>query len=134
MKKMKKMNRKGFTLVELLVVLVILTVIMAIAIPSVTSSIERSKQKQYDSKMEIIISAVDIYIDRHKNSIDSNSIITIVNLINDDLITLEQAKDPFNEKRTICGYYLCNSNSCTDGEWKKDCLSVNGTNLYLDID
>ena len=34
---MKKLNKKGFTLVELLVVLVILAVIMSIAIPSVTS-------------------------------------------------------------------------------------------------
>ena len=131
---MKKMNRKGFTLVELLVVLVILVVIMSIAIPSVTSSIERSKQKQKDSKMEIILSAVDLYVDRHKNSINSGSIITIVNLINDDLLTLEQAKDPFNEKRTICGYYSCDNNSCTSGTWSDDCFSANGTDLYLDIE
>lgn len=134
MKKMKKMNRKGFTLVELLVVLVILVVIMAIAIPSVTSSLERSKQKQYDSKMEIILSAVDMYVDRHKNSIGTSSIITIVNLIEDNLVSREQAKDPFNESRTICGYYVCNNKSCTDGQWEKDCLSANGTNLYLEID
>ena len=47
---MKKLNKRGFTLIELLAVLVILVVIMAIAIPSVTSSIERSKQKEYKSK------------------------------------------------------------------------------------
>lgn len=126
---MKKLNRKGFTLVELLVVLVILVVIMAIAIPSVTSSIERSKQKQKDSKLEIIESAVDIYIDRHKNSIQSNSIITIVDLIDDNLITKEQAKDPFDESRTICGYY-----SCLDNEWYEVCYNTEGNNLYLDID
>ena len=40
---MKKLNKRGFTLIELLAVLVILVVIMAIAIPSITSSIERSK-------------------------------------------------------------------------------------------
>ena len=43
---MKKLNKRGFTLIELLAVLVILVVIMAIAIPSVTSSIERSKNKE----------------------------------------------------------------------------------------
>ena len=43
---MKRLNKKGFTLVELLVVIVILGVIMSIAIPSITSSIERSKDKQ----------------------------------------------------------------------------------------
>ena len=128
MKKMIKLNKKGFTLVELLVVIVLLVVIMSIAIPSITSSLERSKQKQYDSKMELILSAVDIYADRHKNSIGNNSIITIVNLIDEDLITKEQAKDPFNESRTICGYY---SNSSE--EWVDIC-NKNGLNLYYEID
>ena len=103
-------------MVELLVVLVILVVIMSIAIPSVTSSLERSKQKQYNSKMELILSAVDIYIDRHKNSIDDDSIITIVDIVNDGLITKEQAKDPFDESRTICGYYSNDSH-----EWINIC-------------
>ena len=94
---MKKMNRKGFTLVELLVVLVILVVIMSIAIPSVTSSIERSKQKQKDSKIEIIESAAELYMDRHKNTIEiDSSIITIEDLICDGLLTEEHSKDPFN--------------------------------------
>jgi len=39
-----KMNRKGFTLIELLAVIVILGVVMAIAIPSMTSTIEGSKK------------------------------------------------------------------------------------------
>ena len=64
---MKKLNKKGFTLVELLVVLVILAVIMSIAIPSVTSSIERSKDKQKKAKIELIESAAEIYFDRYKN-------------------------------------------------------------------
>lgn len=109
---MKKLNRKGFTLVELLVVLVILVVIMSIAIPSVTSSIERSKQKQYDSKVQLLESAAEIYIDKHKNSVDHNCIIKIEDLVCDGLITQEQAKNPFNESETIDGYY-----SCTNGQW-----------------
>lgn len=109
---MKKLNRKGFTLVELLVVLVILVVIMSIAIPSVTSSMERSKQKQYNSKIELLESAAEIYIDRHKNSLESDCIILVEDLICDSLITQEQAKNPFNESETIDGYY-----SCINGQW-----------------
>ena len=41
---MRKLNNKGFTLIELLAVLVILVVIMSIAIPSITSSVERNKE------------------------------------------------------------------------------------------
>ena len=40
------MNRKGFTLVELLAVLVLLSVIMFVAIPSISSSMERAKKKK----------------------------------------------------------------------------------------
>ena len=125
---MFKLNKKGFTLVELLVVLVILVVTMAIAIPSVTSSMERSKQKQKNSKIELMESAAEIYIDRHKNSIVSNSIVTVNDLICEGLLTKEQAKDPTNEKYTICGYY-----SYRDRQWKEICVE-NNNNYKLEID
>lgn len=55
------MNNKGFTLIELLAVLIILVAIMLIAIPSITSSLERNKDKQYDAKVELIISNAELY-------------------------------------------------------------------------
>lgn len=128
MKEMFKINKKGFTLVELLVVLVILVLIMSIAIPSVTSSMERSKSKQKKSKMQLMESAAEIYADRHKNTISSDGIVTTRDLICDGLLTKEQAKDPMNEKYTICGYY-----SYRDKKWVEICtgnsdykLEING--------
>lgn len=99
---MQKLNKKGFTLVELLVVLVILVIIMTIAIPSVTSSIERSKDKQKKAKIELIVSSAEIYADRYKNTFSGT--VTIEELITKELLTKEEAKDPFNEGRTLCGY------------------------------
>lgn len=66
---MKKLNNKGFTLVELLAVLVILIAIMSIAIPSISSSLERSKVKQNEARIKNIKSAAELYVTDNKNTI-----------------------------------------------------------------
>ena len=113
---MKELNKRGFTLVELLVVIVILGVIMSIAIPSITSSIERSKDKQKEQIIKLIVSAGELYVDKHKNTVTPP--ITLNQLIEDGLITKEEMKDPFNEKRTLCGHLSYNE---TEGVlWQPD--------------
>ena len=121
---MRKINNSGFTLVELLVVIVILVIIMSIAIPSVTSSLERSKEKQKNAKIDLIESAAEIYVDRHKNTITNGSVITINNLIKEGLLTIEEAKDPFNEKRTLCGHVIYQNNKYTLIENLSGCITI----------
>lgn len=120
---MKKMNRKGFTLIELLAVLVILVVIMAIAIPSVTSSIERSKNKEKTMKIKLIESEAELYIDRHSGT---TTTITIPTLITDAKSTLKanDIADPNNSKRTLCGYVTCQDKTCTFTENTTDCVGI----------
>ena len=55
---MKKLNNKGFTLVELLAVIVILGLLMAIAIPSVTKYITQSRKKTVTTTIGNYISAL----------------------------------------------------------------------------
>ena len=105
---MKKLNKKGFTLVELLVVIVILVIIMSIAIPSITSSLDRSKAKQRDAKVKLIESAAEIYVDRHIGTTK----VSVSELYNEGLITIEQLKDPFNDEKCITGTINCSGTSC----------------------
>ena len=63
------MNNKGFTLVELLAVLIILTAIMGVAIPSISSSLERTKAKQNKAKEDMLLSYAEEYITDHKNAV-----------------------------------------------------------------
>ena len=68
------MNNKGFTLIELLAVLVILTAIMSIAIPAISSSMERTKAKQDKTKHKIFEAAAESYVTDHKNKVYKNLI------------------------------------------------------------
>ena len=55
------MNRKGFTLVELLVVIIILLAIMVIALPSISGTLDKSKTKDKERAKELIESAALMY-------------------------------------------------------------------------
>ena len=69
----KKFNNKGFTLVELLGVIVVLLLVLLVAIPSVTSTFERNKNKIDEQKRQVILSAAEIYVSKNKGMLDYNS-------------------------------------------------------------
>lgn len=55
------MNKKGFTLVELLGVITVLAVIGLITMPIVNKTIKDSKQRAYNGQVEEIIKAAEDY-------------------------------------------------------------------------
>ncbi len=69
MKNIKKNN--GFTLVELLAVIVIFAAIMLIALPSITSSVDRNKKNTLESQKQIIATDAGSYAESKKNSFSS---------------------------------------------------------------
>lgn len=92
---MKNLNNKGFTLVEVLAVLVILVVIMSIAVPNISSSLERSKAKQDDARKEVLKSYAELYIVDYKNSITTSEpcYITLNELVNGGYASEDEIKD-----------------------------------------
>ena len=92
-----KLNNKGFTLIELLGVIVILMAILYLAIPSLTSSVERSKNKQLEKKKELIISAGELYISDIKTT-KRKCRITLNTLKNEDYLSSITILNPFNDK------------------------------------
>ena len=55
---MKKLNNKGFTLVEIVIVIVIIAILAAMLVPSLTAWIDKSKTKTFTSACGTIKTAV----------------------------------------------------------------------------
>ena len=60
---MKKLDRKGFTLVELLTTIVIMALIMALAFPSMTGMIDNTERKKYESYEKSMTEYAKAYFD-----------------------------------------------------------------------
>ncbi|MBT8102968.1 MAG: prepilin-type N-terminal cleavage/methylation domain-containing protein, partial [Gammaproteobacteria bacterium] len=58
-------NRKGFTLVELLIVVIILAILAAIIVPQFSAATDDANQSAFDTNVANIRSAVDLYRQQH---------------------------------------------------------------------
>lgn len=74
------MNKKGFTLIELLGVIIILSLIMIIAIPNITSVLEKSKKENYITDAKKFIAQVKYEIRKGDIEKPSSNNIVKVNL------------------------------------------------------
>lgn len=119
---MKKLNNKGFTLVELLAVVVILIIIMLVAIPNMSSSIERRNQKNEAKMKEVIISASELAA---LDNLCSHSVkyckIDVKSLINSGYLVEKEV----NDYRGYCLIYDVEKNSVDDTKFSKDTCNEN---------
>ena len=63
-------NKKGFTLVEIIVVLVILAILAAIAVPSVFGYVEEAKKEKYIAEAKSIYTVIQVEETKLANEID----------------------------------------------------------------
>lgn len=95
------MNRKGFSLIELLAAIVILTLISTIIVISFDKVFEKNDEKKYQAFKGEVESAACVYIDLNKNkelrdSCYKNCTIKASDLIEAGLIN-EELNDPSTE-------------------------------------
>ena len=81
-------NKKGFTLVEILTVIAIMAIILLIAIPSTKQISLNIKDNEYDTKVELILSAAKIYGGNNQSLFGSEKEIeiTVRTLISESLL------------------------------------------------
>ena len=68
MKSYRSSNRKGFTLVEILIVVIILGILAAIVIPQFTSASEDARKSSLQSQLQTLRSQVELYKLQHRDS------------------------------------------------------------------
>lgn len=111
---MKKLDNRGFTLVELLAVMIILIIITAIAVPNISSSLERTNARQREAKEQLVISGAELYLSDHKSYrtkfYDGSCYIEVSTLVSGGYVSNDDTKYK-NQNIGNIVYYDINSNS-----------------------
>lgn len=123
---MRKINNKGFTLVELLAVLVIMIAIASIAIPTINSSLERSKNNQNQKRIKILESAAELYVSEHKNTFDGVCI--ALSLLKNEGYVDEEALNDADGKKFVGYISVTESGSYTFVKDGNETSCVGGNN------
>ena len=87
--RLKKNDKKGFTLVELIVVLVILAILAALLIPALTGYIDKAKEKQIIAETRQAVMAAQTLVDEVYATKSAGTEIKVGNTNNDD-VSFEQ--------------------------------------------
>lgn len=74
------MNKKGFSLVEMLLVLVLIAIVSAIVLPSIMKMTSSSKEKEIEGYKKIITENLNMYVIDKEKSISWNGNTAIISL------------------------------------------------------
>ena len=72
----KKMNNKGFSLVELIIVIAIMAVLVGVLAPQFLKYVERSRKSTDVQTVAEIVSAVNVYVADPTHDVEAGTTIT----------------------------------------------------------
>ena len=127
------MDKKGFTLTELIATLVIIGVLLMIAIPSVSNLHNKFKQNYYKELEKSVLESAKTYFRDNAESRPVNileaSIVSYDDLTNNKYI---DKITEYNSDTTLNGYVVIVK--LKDDYIYKNCYTRNGVNQYKDVE
>ncbi len=123
------MNKKGFTLVELMAVIVLISVVALIGVSSVIGVRKQMNKKLFEDKMSSAISAAEKWGEDNKDSLETT--LTIGDLIVNNYYESEEAVDPSLYNYTKCSNNKSSKLGYKDGELCKNIVTNNADNLVV---
>ena len=92
------MNKKGFTLIEMIAVVVIIGIVLAISLPNLSKIIGKQSDTEYNAQLKLVKNALDLYTIRHHGVLSS---------VNNSCILVDYS-DLKDEELIIEGNISCN--------------------------
>ena len=80
------MNRKAFTLIEMIVVIVLIGIVLVIAIPNVINLSQKQKEDKFNAQFKLFGEAINLYTIRHKGELYDRTISGSTSVTYDEMI------------------------------------------------